>query len=80
MGMLDDSDDDLETRGTNTNASNDINSVNREGAFAASASSSAVVADMMDADSLCEAFAGCSCVFHTSAFTDPTGVSGYSVN
>lgn len=71
MGMLllhdDDDDDDVEI-------TNDYN-INREWA-----SATAVVADMMDVDSLCEAFAGCSCVFHTSAFTDPTGVSGYSKN
>ncbi|KAJ6837518.1 cinnamoyl-CoA reductase-like SNL6 [Iris pallida] len=38
----------------------------------------AVVTDIMDLNSLCEAFDGCSCVFHTSAFADPNGVSGYS--
>ncbi|KAJ6842358.1 putative cinnamoyl-CoA reductase 2 [Iris pallida] len=38
----------------------------------------AVVVDMMDLNSLREAFDGCSCVFHTSAFADPNGISGYT--
>ncbi|KAG1368025.1 cinnamoyl-CoA reductase-like SNL6 [Cocos nucifera] len=37
-----------------------------------------VMVDMMDLDSLCHAFDGCAGVFHTSAFVDPKGVSGYS--
>lgn len=37
-----------------------------------------VVANVMDLDSLCRAFDGCSGVFHTSAFVDPSGVSGYT--
>lgn len=76
MGMLyDGGDDDDDDMGI---SSNNTSSTNRE--WASGASATAVVADMMDVDSLCEAFAGCSCVFHTSAFTDPTGVSGYSKN
>ncbi|KAJ0971698.1 hypothetical protein J5N97_019657 [Dioscorea zingiberensis] len=38
----------------------------------------AVMADVMDLDSLCRAFNGCVAVFHTSSFVDPSGVSGYS--
>jgi hypothetical protein len=38
-----------------------------------------VMANVMDLDSLCRAFEGCVGVFHTSAFVDPSGVSGYSV-
>ncbi|XP_010925686.1 cinnamoyl-CoA reductase-like SNL6 [Elaeis guineensis] len=38
----------------------------------------AVMANVMDLDSLCRAFDGCTGVFHTSAFVDPGGVSGYS--
>ncbi|KAF3340018.1 cinnamoyl-CoA reductase 2-like isoform X1 [Carex littledalei] len=37
-----------------------------------------VMANVMDLDSLCRAFEGCVGVFHTSAFVDPSGVSGYS--
>lgn len=39
----------------------------------------AVIANVMDLDSLCCAFDGCAAVFHTSSFIDPSGVSGYSV-
>ncbi|KAH7685952.1 Cinnamoyl-CoA reductase protein [Dioscorea alata] len=38
----------------------------------------AVIANVMDLDSLCCAFDGCTAVFHTSSFIDPSGVSGYS--
>ncbi|ERN06677.1 hypothetical protein AMTRI_Chr01g112450 [Amborella trichopoda] len=38
----------------------------------------AVMANVMEIDSLCEAFNGCRGVFHTSAFVDPGGISGYS--
>lgn len=40
----------------------------------------AVMANLMDLESLCSAFEGCVAVFHTSAFTDPSGVSGYTVS
>ncbi|KAL5725137.1 hypothetical protein ACHQM5_008317 [Ranunculus cassubicifolius] len=39
---------------------------------------SAVIVKVTDIDSLCEAFSGCHGVFHTSAFIDPAGVSGYT--
>lgn len=39
---------------------------------------SVVMANMGDVSSLYEAFRGCVAVFHTSAFIDPKGVSGYS--
>ncbi|KAF6157383.1 hypothetical protein GIB67_004321 [Kingdonia uniflora] len=39
---------------------------------------SAVTAKMTDVNSLFEAFNGCRGVFHTSAFIDPAGVSGYT--
>ncbi|KAJ8750342.1 hypothetical protein K2173_014257 [Erythroxylum novogranatense] len=39
---------------------------------------SAVLAKLTDVGSLSEAFEGCRGVFHTSAFTDPAGVSGYT--
>ncbi|KAI8032373.1 Cinnamoyl-CoA reductase-like SNL6 [Camellia lanceoleosa] len=39
---------------------------------------SVVVAKMGDLDSLCEAFRGCHAIFHTSSFTDPHGVAGYT--
>eukprot|EP01018_Ginkgo_biloba_P023910 Gb_08683 [translate_table: standard] len=38
----------------------------------------AVVANMVDLDTLSEAFNGCYGVFHTSTFIDPEGVSGYT--
>ncbi|KAG1346903.1 putative Cinnamoyl-CoA reductase-like SNL6 [Cocos nucifera] len=38
----------------------------------------AVMTNVMDLDGLCRAFDGCTAVFHTSAFVDPGGVSGYS--
>ncbi|XP_077244121.1 NAD(P)-binding Rossmann-fold superfamily protein [Tasmannia lanceolata] len=39
---------------------------------------SAVMAKVTELDSLCEAFHGCRGVFHTSAFVDLGGLSGYS--
>lgn len=39
---------------------------------------SAVVAKLGDVQSLCKAFEGCAGVFHTSAFADPAGLSGYT--
>ncbi|KAK9104456.1 hypothetical protein Scep_021300 [Stephania cephalantha] len=39
---------------------------------------SAVTSNLTDVKSLCEAFNGCRGVFHTSAFADPSGVSGYT--
>lgn len=38
-----------------------------------------VIANLTDIDSLEKAFEGCRGVFHTSAFTDPAGLSGYTV-
>lgn len=38
-----------------------------------------VMARIMDAESLCQAFDGCAGVFHTSSSLDPGGISGYSV-
>lgn len=39
---------------------------------------SAVMAKLTEVESLAEAFQGCRGVFHTSSFTDPAGLSGYS--
>eukprot|EP00262_Sarcandra_glabra_P016227 TRINITY_DN5227_c0_g1_i2.p1 TRINITY_DN5227_c0_g1~~TRINITY_DN5227_c0_g1_i2.p1 ORF type:complete len:276 (+),score=39.33 TRINITY_DN5227_c0_g1_i2:69-896(+) len=39
---------------------------------------SVVIAKVTELESLSEAFTGCRGVFHTSAFADPRGVSGYS--
>ncbi|KAB1209167.1 Cinnamoyl-CoA reductase 1 [Morella rubra] len=39
---------------------------------------SAVMAKLTEIESLSEAFQGCRGVFHTSAFTDPAGISGYT--
>lgn len=39
-----------------------------------------VMAKLTDIDSLEKAFEGCGGVFHTSAFTDPAGLSGYTVS
>jgi uncharacterized protein YbjT (DUF2867 family) len=39
-----------------------------------------IVAKLSDVDSLEKAFEGCHGVFHTSAFTDPAGLSGYTVS
>ncbi|PIA40562.1 hypothetical protein AQUCO_02500343v1 [Aquilegia coerulea] len=39
---------------------------------------SAVMVKVTDIESLCKAFHGCRGIFHTSAFVDPTGVSGYT--
>lgn len=41
---------------------------------------SAVMAKLTEIESLSEAFQGCRGVFHTSAFTDPAGISGYTVS
>ncbi|CAL9159409.1 unnamed protein product [Musa hybrid cultivar] len=38
----------------------------------------AAVANVMDLDSLCRAFDGCTAVFHSSSSVDPRGISGYS--
>lgn len=58
----------------------DDSSGNNRSRIESGAAVGAVVAeDMMDVDKLCEAFFGCVCVFHTSSFSDPAGVSGYSV-
>lgn len=40
----------------------------------------AVMAKLTDVDSLKQAFDGCRGVFHTAAFTDPAGLSGYTVS
>ena len=39
-----------------------------------------VMANVMDPESLRRAFDGCAGVFHTSAFVDPGGISGYTVS
>jgi len=39
----------------------------------------AIMAKLTDIDGLEKAFQGCRGVFHTSAFTDPAGLSGYTV-
>lgn len=39
-----------------------------------------VMAKLTDVESLTEAFDGCRGVFHTAAFVDPAGLSGYSVS
>jgi hypothetical protein len=39
-----------------------------------------IVAKLSDVDSLEKAFEGCRGIFHTSAFTDPAGLSGYTVS
>lgn len=39
-----------------------------------------IMAKLSDVDSLVKAFEGCLGVFHTSAFTDPAGLSGYTVS
>lgn len=40
----------------------------------------AAMANLTEFGSLLEAFNGCRAVFHTAAFIDPSGVSGYSVS
>lgn len=40
----------------------------------------AAMAKLTEFESLLEAFNGCHGVFHTAAFIDPSGVSGYSVS
>ncbi|KEH24813.1 putative cinnamoyl-CoA reductase [Medicago truncatula] len=37
-----------------------------------------IIAKLNDVDSLVKAFEGCRGIFHTSAFTDPAGLSGYT--
>lgn len=39
-----------------------------------------VMAKLFEAESLSEVFNGCCGVFHTAAFIDPAGLSGYSVS
>jgi len=39
-----------------------------------------IIAKLNDVDSLEKAFEGCRGIFHTSAFTDPAGLSGYTVS
>ncbi|KAG9449942.1 hypothetical protein H6P81_009907 [Aristolochia fimbriata] len=41
---------------------------------------SVVMTQLTKLESLCEAFSGCSGVFHTSSFIDPAGLSGYTKN
>lgn len=41
---------------------------------------SSVVSKLTEAEGLVKAFDGCAGVFHTTAFVDPAGISGYSVN
>lgn len=41
---------------------------------------SIVTAKLFEADRLSEVFNGCCGVFHTAAFIDPAGLSGYSVS
>ena len=41
---------------------------------------SVVMAKPTEIQGLMEAFDGCRGVFHTSAFADPAGISGYSVS
>lgn len=38
------------------------------------------MANLAHVESLSQAFHGCRGVFHTSAFTDPAGLSGYTVS
>lgn len=38
-----------------------------------------VVSRLTETESLIKAFDGCAGVFHTTAFVDPAGISGYSV-
>ena len=38
-----------------------------------------VVSRLTETESLIKAFDGCDGVFHTAAFVDPAGISGYSV-
>lgn len=38
-----------------------------------------VVSRLTEMESLVKAFDGCAGVFHTAAFVDPAGISGYSV-
>jgi len=39
----------------------------------------AIMTKLTDIDGLQKAFEGCRGLFHTSAFTDPAGLSGYTV-
>jgi len=39
-----------------------------------------IIAKLNDVDSFVKAFEGCRGIFHTSAFTDPAGLSGYTVS
>lgn len=39
-----------------------------------------VMARLSEVESLTEAFNGCRGVFHTAAFVDPAGLSGYTVS
>lgn len=39
-----------------------------------------VMAKLYEAEGLSDVFSGCCGVFHTSAFIDPAGLSGYSVS
>lgn len=39
-----------------------------------------VMAKLTEVESLAQAFDGCRGVFHTAAFVDPAGLSGYSVS
>lgn len=41
---------------------------------------SVVTAKLTDVEDVVEAFEGCCGIFHTSAFVDPVGLSGYSVS
>lgn len=39
-----------------------------------------VMAKLAEVESLSQAFQGCRGVFHTSGYTDPAGLSGYTVS
>lgn len=69
--------DEIRNNDSNSNAS-DSRSSNSD-SFGRVRNWGVVMAKLNEVESLCDAFQGCCGVFHTSAFADPAGISGYSV-
>ncbi|RZC59168.1 hypothetical protein C5167_006476 [Papaver somniferum] len=68
--------DEIRNNDSNSNAS-DSRSSNSD-SFGRVRNWGVVMAKLNEVESLCDAFQGCCGVFHTSAFADPAGISGYS--
>ncbi|XP_026387196.1 cinnamoyl-CoA reductase-like SNL6 [Papaver somniferum] len=68
--------DEIRNNDSNSNASGSRSS--NSDSFGRVRNWGVVMAKLNEVESLCDAFQGCCGVFHTSAFADPAGISGYS--